>query len=379
MTYGDRGYDDPDPGQRQPRRRRAAEPDDSYEYVPGQYGQQGGYSPEPGYPTGIGTDDFQIDSLFRTEPGHAAPDYRTEPAYSPPPGGTPFGQQTTDPYADPYASYGWEQPPPVEDPYPQPAYEPVSAPPPVLDPPPPTRRRSSKGWLGALAGVLAVLLLLGFGVGAFFLIEDEKPAAKEPAPSAPASAPADPSATASPVAGKKDINSQATDPLPLTEVELFPAATVSIDGRAYAIQKTQSLTDCKLATTGDLGPAYTKGGCTQLVRATLFTPGKTFVATIGVLNFKDATAAASAKADTKTLLGSGKGAIAGWAVGNGTDVIAASETYLSWLPVGHYLAYCVVARADGKKPDPADPAVQQVLTDTAETYLKGQLKLRAEA
>ncbi|MEV6526445.1 hypothetical protein AB0M43_31365 [Longispora sp. NPDC051575] len=350
MTYGDRGYDDPDPGQSQPRRRRAAEPDDSHEYIPGQYGQQGGYAPEPGYAT--------------------SPD----PGYSPPPGGTPFGQQTV----DPYAPYGWEQPQPEADPYPQPAYEPVSAPPPVFDPPPPTRKRSSKGWLGALAGVLAVLLLLGFGIGAFFLIDEEKPAAQAPAPSsAPPSAA--PSGTASPVPGKKDINSQATDPSPLTEVELFPAATVAIDGRAYAIQKTQSLTDCKLATTGDLGTAYTKLGCTQLVRATLFSPGKTFVATIGVLNFRDAATATAAKADTKTLLGSGKGAIAGWAVGNGTDVIAASETYLSWLPVGHYLVYCVVARADGKKPDPADPAVQQVLTDTAETYLKGQVALRAQA
>ncbi len=86
------------------------------------------------------------------------------------------------------------------------------------------------------------------------------------------------------------------------ESKPFPNAAIEIEGRTYHVQKTQILTDCKLATTGELAPAYAKLGCHQLIRATILSPDKSLVATIGVFNFVDQTAATTAKAHTKTAL-----------------------------------------------------------------------------
>jgi hypothetical protein len=293
--------------------------------------------------------------------------YDDQPSYGPPSDDTPVGHQT----AGIYAPYGWEGPEP--DPYPQPIYEPqeASTEPLAASTPasvPRTHRRSSKGGLGVLAGVLAVLLFLGFGIAAYFLIDSKKPTNTAiPAPTG----------SGTPAVGDmRDISSQAVDPTLLTEAELFPTTTITVEGRAYAIQKTQSLTDCRLAVTGELSSDYAQLGCNQIVRATVLSPDKAFIATVGVFNFPDQAAAISAKNNTKTALGAGKGAIAGWSVGGNTDVITRAETYLSWVPAGHYLAYCVLAYADGTKPNPDNPAVQQMLADTAEIYLKGQLKKR---
>ena len=57
--------------------------------------------------------------------------------------------------------------------------------------------------------------------------------------------------------------------------------------------------------------------------------------------------------------------------GGPSDVFAKAATQLGWDIRGHYLGYCVVARADGKAIDAGDQTARQVIDDLVEKYLLG--------
>ncbi|HEX6500255.1 MAG TPA: hypothetical protein VF054_14675 [Micromonosporaceae bacterium] len=213
--------------------------------------------------------------------------------------------------------------------------------------------------------VLAVLVLIAIcGSGAYFVLVDERQG----------SAGAGRTAAKSPEPSPRDISSQAKDPTPLTEKEVFPTRTIPVDPnrKPYQVVKTQLLKDCRSAATDQLVKVLADAGCTQVVRATMKSPTGAYIVTAGVFNLRDEDAALQVHDAVKPTIDAKKGRFTGFAAGSGTDVIARSATELGWDTRGHFLVYCVIARADGKTFGSADQqATRQIIADLVTSYLLG--------
>jgi hypothetical protein len=55
--------------------------------------------------------------------------------------------------------------------------------------------------------------------------------------------------------------------------------------------------------------------------------------------------------------------------GNGTESIVRAPTQIGWNMRGHFVAYCVVARTDGKTFGATDAYPTQIIFDVVGTYL----------
>jgi len=215
------------------------------------------------------------------------------------------------------------------------------------------RSRRTPAWLTVL-GILATVVLVGVcAAGGYIMFTDRTPAD---------------TATAAPPAQPKlhDISSRQVDPAPLTEVELFPAPAPA----GYKLVKTEAA-DCRGAAVGEPVKLLATAGCTQMVRATLISGDKGFVVTAGLLNLDTQAAAQQANDGIHAAVGAQKGRFAGLVVPGVSDVFARVATQLGWDVRGHYLAYAVVARMDGKALDGTDPTARQIIDDLVEKYLIG--------
>jgi hypothetical protein len=222
---------------------------------------------------------------------------------------------------------------------------------------PPKRR--SRTWL--VLAIIVVVLVVAGGGGWYYLHRDsgEPVAASVKPPTA---------AEAAKVADQK------VDPAPLTEAEVFGASTIpsSADGGgSYKVVKTQAATDCKSAVGGDIAAALTAAGCTQVVRATLTSPDGAYVITAGIFNLADANKAAEAQAAIKTAINAHKGRFSGLAAGGATNVIELAAANVAWDVRGHYLTYCVIAKADGSTIAANDSRTHLIISDVVESYLGG--------
>ncbi|HKT04132.1 MAG TPA: hypothetical protein VJT31_31805, partial [Rugosimonospora sp.] len=175
-----------------------------------------------------------------------------------------------------------------------------------------------------------------------------------------------------------DITSQRTDPAPLSVSEVFPGGTVTPQpGRAYALVRSQAAADCASAVVGNLADLLKQAGCTQVVRATLTSPDQVYVVTAGVFNLTDEAAAQQVAGGIQASVSATKGRLSGYAAGGASDVFAHAPTRLGWDTRGHFLLFCVVARADGTA-IASDATIRPILDDLVEKYLKGTvLKARA--
>jgi hypothetical protein len=211
--------------------------------------------------------------------------------------------------------------------------------------------------MSILGGVVAVALVAVGVTGTLFMISDNG--------SGPASAHAG--------RPKHDISNQQVDPKPLTTAEVFPAATITPNpaGPAYQVIKSEETANCGTGAVGDLATLMTSQGCTQLVRAAVVSPDKTYVITTGIFNLRDKAGAEAADNAIEASIGAKKGRFPGLAAGSGTDVIAQAATQLGWDHEGHFLVYCVVARGDGKPIDASDQAATKIINDLVEVDLKG--------
>jgi hypothetical protein len=125
---------------------------------------------------------------------------------------------------------------------------------------------------------------------------------------------------------------------------------------------------------------FTAQGCTQVVRATLTSADKAYVVTIGLLNLRDQTSAQAAEDAVKASIAAGKGRFNGLAAGGTTDIIGKVATQLGWDSQGHFLAYAVLARADGTTIAASDPTAAKVINGLIEDYLRGKvLQARIDA
>ncbi len=237
----------------------------------------------------------------------------------------------------------------------------------------PGRKRSPWTPVLAIVATVALLAVCGFGLHVMFFGGKPGPDGKTGAT-------------------VHDISNQTIDPAPLTVAEVFPAASFNVgpatasgsaaakpSGSASASAAPAGLQpyqvvksdagDCKNAVVGDLITLLANAGCTQVVRATLLTADQQYVITTGLFNLRDATTAKQVNDGVRDVVGATKGRFTGFMAGGATDVIGRAKTQLAWDTRGHFLLYCVIARADGADPDAKNPAVTQMVSDLVEAYL----------
>jgi hypothetical protein len=221
----------------------------------------------------------------------------------------------------------------------------------------------SRRWLTILTAVGVVVVLVVCGLGAYFMINNDK------SRSAP---PSGTSGVKTSGVKARDISTRDVDPATLTEQEVFPAQQITAGTATYRVLKTQA-TDCPSAATEDLAKLLGQLGCSQVVRGTLKSPDGQFLITAGIFNLKDEASANQAYDSIKPALEAQKGRFTGLPAGDGTEAIVRAPTTLGWHPRGHFLVYCIVARVDGKPIAADDPASKQVISDLVETHLRDRV------
>jgi len=219
---------------------------------------------------------------------------------------------------------------------------------------------------------LAALIMLGIcGLGTFFIVVDERRGRE--ARAAELTPP-------SPTAQTRDIGSRAADPAPLTTNEVFPYALlrVAADGEPYRVRLTHADTDCHTAATGQLADLLDTLGCSQVVRADLIPPADGLLVTAGVFNLSDAAGADRAHEQVKPIVDTGRGRFGAGAARPAPDPLANGSAQVGWNVRGHFLVYCVVARADGHAVPDDDPSAQRIISDLIQRHLRdGVLGRRA--
>ncbi|MEU5942564.1 hypothetical protein ABZ807_26080 [Micromonospora sp. NPDC047548] len=246
---------------------------------------------------------------------------------------------------------------------------------------PPRSRRSGSGRGGGrlwqvLVGGAAVLVLLALcGLGAAALLVDRSPA-DDPTAAAPQPTTAAP--VAEPPAG--DLDSRDTDQQPLTAREVFPGMKLVVaDGRpAYDVLKTHSGGSCAAAATGEIADLLVRLGCSQVVRGTLRSPDGEHLITAGLFNLTDKASAQRVRDRIRQLLDERQGRFRGLAAGDGTEAVTTAAARVGWQVRGHYVAYCLVVRADGGAVPTGDTALREIIYDMVELHLgEGVLGRRA--
>ncbi|MFC6019636.1 hypothetical protein ACFP2T_25930 [Plantactinospora solaniradicis] len=233
--------------------------------------------------------------------------------------------------------------------------------------------RTSKRTWQWVVGSLGVLVLLGIcGLSSYFFVVDE--------PYGRDARTAD--STPPPANLTRDISSRAADPTPLTVKEVFPGKEVVIaaEESKYELLKTQASEDCELAADGELGALLVDLGCSQFVRGTVRSPTGAYLATAGIVNLTDAAGASSAHEKIEPIVAGKKGRFLGLSAGRGTEAVTRDSAQAGWHERGHFLIYCVVAKANGSTIGEEDVFARQVLTDMIEAHLRGKvLEQRATA
>lgn len=207
-----------------------------------------------------------------------------------------------------------------------------------------------------------LVLLAVCALGTYFLVMDERQGrgAAQRAGLAPTAIP-------------RDISSRAVDPEPLTVDEVFPDQNIVInaDEPPYQVLKRQAARDCRVAAAGGLVTLIGELGCSQVVRGTLRSPTRAYLVTAGILNLGDADRADRAHERIKPIVAGRKGRFQGMLAGRGTDPVVLSSAQVGWHVRGHFLVYCVIAKADGTAIQDNDPVAQQILYDLIEVHLRG--------
>jgi hypothetical protein len=215
-------------------------------------------------------------------------------------------------------------------------------------------------WLVTIAAISVVVAVAMCGFGFYNVVWDEQQGAvvTGPAPS--------------PTPPKRDITNRKVDPKRMTAKDVFPATNIAVAPGVPAykmVGNVQSVKDCRVGATADLGKLLRSLGCNQLVRATLTTTDKNYFVTAGIFNLTDDVAARQAHEEIKALVDKEKGRFTGFISTKSTQILGRAPTQLAWDFDGHFLAYCVIARKDGKSFKSTDPNPRIIVYDIVETYL----------
>ncbi|MGC1213670.1 MAG: hypothetical protein WA890_20690, partial [Micromonospora sp.] len=235
---------------------------------------------------------------------------------------------------------------------------------------------AGRTWQVLIGGAAVLVLLALCGLVAASLIRNRPTTPQAAEPSRQTSV--DQSAAADSV----DLDSRDTDQLALTAREVFPGTSVAavVGQPAYPVLRTQSSGSCAVAASGEVADLLVRLGCNQVVRATLRTPDGSHLLTAGLFNLTDTASAERARDRIRQLLEGRRGRLLGMAAGDDTAAAATAAARVGWQVRGHYLAYCVVTRADGQRIDATDAKAREILYEVIELYLnRGVLERRANA
>jgi hypothetical protein len=218
----------------------------------------------------------------------------------------------------------------------------------------------SRKWLTVLIAVAVVAVLGVCGIGGYFVVNGDraKPTGKTTTKAVPAK--------------PRDISTRDVDPAPLTEQEVFPSQQIAVGTNTYQLLKTAA-GNCGDAATDDLANMLNQVGCSQVVRGTLKSQDGQYLITAGIFNLKDEAGANHAYESIKPTLDAQKGRFTGLPAGDGTEAIVRAPTTLGWHPRGHFLAYCIVARTDGKPISADDSISKQIISDMVEGQLRDKV------
>ncbi|OJF14656.1 flagellar basal body-associated FliL family protein [Couchioplanes caeruleus] len=230
------------------------------------------------------------------------------------------------------------------------AHEPKGA-----DPEPKAGRRSRKALV-----FMIILVVLGIGGGAgWYYLRD--------------------SASKPPTEQELRVADRQADPAPLTVTEVFRGATIPGAQGQYKVLKTQAAPHCDTAAGGAVAKELASAGCNQVVRATLTSPDGALVITAGIFNLETQKKAEEAAAAIETAVEKGEGRFGGLVAGQASNIISRAAANLTWDVRGHYLVYCLVAKADGSAIADDDARARTVRTDLAEKHLGAVVDKRATA
>jgi hypothetical protein len=223
------------------------------------------------------------------------------------------------------------------------------------------QRPRKRIWQVTTSGLSVLALLAVCGLSSYFIVADERQGRDAHA------------SGAAPAPVFRDISSRDVDPAPLTPAEVFPGREVRIEPAEppYRVLKTQAAGRCRTAASGAIGALLDDLGCSQVVRGTLRSPTGGYLVTAGAFNLGDVTGAEWAHERIKPLVDREKGRFAGLVAGRGTEAIALSSAQVGWHVRGHYLVYCVIARADGRTISGRDAYAKRILFDMIELHLRG--------
>ncbi|MFI7073751.1 hypothetical protein [Micromonospora sediminicola] len=229
-----------------------------------------------------------------------------------------------------------------------------------------TDRRRGGRVLQTLIGGAAVLLLLSLTGLAVAALLDERvttPPAGQPTPQ--------PTVEQTTAPAGSDLDSRDTDQAALTAKEVFPAKSLVItDGKpAYRVLKTQASGNCASAATGEIADLLVRLGCNQVVRGTLRSPDGDHLVTAGLFNLTDVASAQRVRDRIRPLLDDRQGRFRGMKAGDDTEAVEKAAARVGWQVRGHYVAYCLVTRADGERIPTDDTTAREIMYDLIELHL----------
>ncbi|MFE9688509.1 hypothetical protein [Micromonospora sp. NPDC005806] len=236
------------------------------------------------------------------------------------------------------------------------------------------KRRAGGAWQALIGGAAVLVLLALCGLAVAALLQDRKGTPQAGTPTG------QPVVDQSGAADDTGLNSRDTDQLALTAKEVFPGKALVINSGqpAYQVLRTNSSGSCAVATTGEIADLLVRLGCNQVVRATLRSPDGQHLLTAGLFNLTDVASAQRARDRIRQMLDERQGRFRGMAAGNDTQAVEEAAARVGWQVRGHYIAYCLVTRADGARISSTDTRTREILYDVIEVYLnRGVLERRA--
>jgi hypothetical protein len=215
-----------------------------------------------------------------------------------------------------------------------------------------------KPWMIALSVIAVAVVLATCGLGTLMLFKDDRQltAQSQPTPTVPT----------------RDISTRQKDSALMTVADVFPNKEITADAAVppyKQIGDAQTNPDCRTAATGALGKLLVAKGCDQIIRATFFSTDGHYLVTAGILNLLDSNAASQTVEQIRSMDPS-TGRFTGYITTADTKVIGRSATQVGWESEGHFLIYCVIARADGQDLATSDPMIKVIVYDMVEKYLR---------
>jgi len=215
--------------------------------------------------------------------------------------------------------------------------------------------------------VIAVVVVLGMcGLGTYMVVHDDN------------SVVAANQASSQPTAIQRDIGSRAGDDALMRASDVFPNKQIVAEPNVAPYRQigdVQVETNCRLGATGTIATMLVAQGCNQMVRATFSAPDGTHFVTAGVFNLLDDKATKAAE----DVLAKGVDAASrftGYITTAPTQVIGRAPTNLAYLSDGHFLLYVVIVRTDGNESKANDPAIQVIVYDVLEHYLRDTMLVK---